>query len=576
MREIHYCNRCENKFATRVVAEVICPRCRATSGVSRLDGALRRRRLGQVRFGVVVLLAGFVFLLWILRREREDLARHSVLALLTDAEIDRKYAADVRLLRIYAEGLDHAVALAEHSPDLFSTTRLRELDPNARRRLGSIWSSVLDYCVALDSLKDFYSDFWRISALTRRARHTRSYILAYGACLAQYLHGMRFVRLVAGNSTLENMLDEPVSELGIPAKAFHGLKWRILHVVDASRIFAGHEYHRLVTDPGGAPDLPRDEETRWLLASEPEWFRRIEESYDLEGAGLVGRNALDLLEEETFEKWFPIQKEVAEWMGDTRLIAMKAALITEEQLHEMQSKLEPGDVLVERRNWFLSNVGLPGFWPHAALYVGSAEDFEAYFRDAEVDTWLRSLPAGAGSLLEHLRRTRPEKARAYESPHPHDHRPIRILEAVSEGGLMSSFEESMSSDYLAAMRPRLSKLDKAKAILKAFENVGAPYDFNFDFLTDSSIVCSELVYKAYLPEQDKPGLHFALIEVLGRMTLPANEIVHAFDEEYDTPRRQLDFVWFLDGSVAEGKAVTRDAEALRASWRRPKWDILQE
>ena len=37
---------------------------------------------------------------------------------------------------------------------------------------------------------------------------------------------------------------------------------------------------------------------------------------------------------------------------------------------------ETGDILVERRNWFLSNAFLPGFWPHAALYIGAVEDLE--------------------------------------------------------------------------------------------------------------------------------------------------------------------------------------------------------
>ena len=49
-------------------------------------------------------------------------------------------------------------------------------------------------------------------------------------------------------------------------------------------------------------------------------------------------------------------------------------LISPEQLDDLRTKLRPGDILIERRNWYISNSLLPGFWPHAALYLGSHKD----------------------------------------------------------------------------------------------------------------------------------------------------------------------------------------------------------
>jgi hypothetical protein len=124
---------------------------------------------------------------------------------------------------------------------------------------------------------------------------------------------------------------------------------------------------------------------------------------------------------------------------------------------------------------------------------------------------------------------------------------------------------------VAALRPRLPAVEKAAAILRAFGYAGRLYDFNFDFRTDTALVCSELVYKAYEPGPGRQGLRLALDEVLGRPVLPPSEIARLFDAEFGTPAVQLEFVRFLDGRRANGVAVERDVEAFRQSWRQPKW-----
>ena len=67
------------------------------------------------------------------------------------------------------------------------------------------------------------------------------------------------------------------------------------------------------------------------------------------------------------------QSQIATWLGDTRLVS-RPPFISLEQIEQVSEKIKPGDTILERRNWYLSNPWLPGFWPHSALYVGRMQD----------------------------------------------------------------------------------------------------------------------------------------------------------------------------------------------------------
>jgi len=70
--------------------------------------------------------------------------------------------------------------------------------------------------------------------------------------------------------------------------------------------------------------------------------------------------------------------------------------------------------------------------------------------------------------------------------------------------------------------------------VRAVGYAGRPYDFDFDFRTDTAIVCTELVYKAYDPAAGFPGVRWSLVEILGRPVIPANEFARQFDAAFGT------------------------------------------
>jgi len=146
------------------------------------------------------------------------------------------------------------------------------------------------------------------------------------------------------------------------------------------------------------------------------------------------------------------------------------------------------------------------------------------------------------------------------------------------GNTITTAEHAIGADSIAILRPDLPPLEKAKAIVRAFHYSGRPYDFNFDFTTDSALVCSELIYKSYEPSPEPPldmkGLTLPLVRVAGRPVTPPNDIARMFDEEYGSDGQQFDLVVFLDGFERAGTAVRGELEEFKKSWKRPNWHIL--
>jgi hypothetical protein len=262
---------------------------------------------------------------------------------------------------------------------------------------------------------------------------------------------------------------------------------------------------------------------------------------------------------------YPIQSKIFTWFGDIKLKRKGHGLIKRAQLETMIPRLLPGDILLERRNWFISNLFITGFWPHGIFYVGSPNDLKIYIdSDPQVKAYYQKL--GFSGLVDFLKKTYPNKWREYTTKK--DGNRIRVIEAVSEGVRFNSIEDSCNADFIAAMRPsKLSKLDKALAIADAFYYQGRPYDFNFDFISENALVCTELVVKAYGSDTMKHGINFRYITEMGKKVVKANTICRQFDEEFNTPKKQLSFVYFLKGLEHQKKAIVDTLAKFRRSWR---------
>ena len=476
-----------------------------------------------------------------------------------------RIANDEKVVKIQRRGLAGIIDFMDARDDLFPQQKRKDkhmLNREQKERIWSTWIAFLDRLMVLESIEQSYADYAEETDETLRKAAFR---IAYAAFLARYRHGLDFLAITERDPVFHVILNEPVPELGLGKATYSDLKYRYLHVAIASEFAAlglKSKFYGEEEADSLQPEITGDRAVIWRHGR---------------GNGVLQtfRNGAQLVKDASFKAYFPIQKGISDWMGDVKVLRAEKSLISFDQIKAMPQRLEPGDVLLERREWYLSNIGLPGFWPHAALYVGTPAQRRDYFRDAEVAAWVKQQGFSDGSFEKLLRFREP--AAYTESLQPREERhPSRVLEAIGEGVMFTSLEHSAYADSLAVLRPLRSKLEKAKAIVTAFHYSGRPYDFNFDFLTDDKLVCTELVYKAYEKSVDRIGLQLPTVEVLGRLAMPANEIVKQFDRNYGTPRQQFELVLFLDGHERDREAVEAGVETFRESWKRPKWHVITQ
>ena len=131
---------------------------------------------------------------------------------------------------------------------------------------------------------------------------------------------------------------------------------------------------------------------------------------------------------------------------------------------EVAHTLAPGDILLARKNWYLSNLALPGFWPHAALYVGTTKDLATNFDDdPEIQTWMsKELSVVGMRYTEYLRTRFPVTCERLERSEGGPE-PLVVIEALSEGVSQSALGH-VTGDYVAALRPLLGKVARARAV----------------------------------------------------------------------------------------------------------------
>ena len=474
----------------------------------------------------------------------------SPLTEMTDTDIRQSIQDD--LVRLDILNKNSAALLSSLESNLLLDPQPQKLTPESRTQLKNMWYEFLMLSFEYELIKNKYKGFYQVDYVAKPALHCNAFFIAFSAFTNQYASALNLTSLIDSNPSINTILNEPADKY--PTNSLYDLKQKLTHPDSLLQLSAGTAYLQLVKK-----DITlNNNSTSKLQKQAQDIYKKLSKN-----PKILLQNPLEFLERSAFVTWFPIQKAVAHRMSKIRTTA-RDYFISYKALEKYKQKLLPGDILLERRNWHMTNIGIPGFWPHVAFFIGTSTDIDNYFAGIKI---LNGKPASL-----YLKEKYPK---ACDSFIEKDELGFdkNILEALDKGIIFTSIEKSGHADYLAAVRPKLSKEEKFNAIIRALSYWSRPYDYNFDFMTDDALVCSELIYKAY---EDTKNLTFKPSIINGRYLLPPHLIIQKFDEEFDTPNRQIDFVFYLEGNEEKATFFEKDVKTFRKSVKYPKWDIMQK
>jgi len=143
----------------------------------------------------------------------------------------------------------------------------------------------------------------------------------------------------------------------------------------------------------------------------------------------------------------------------------------QEVLSDIRGSLQAGDILLEKTPFRLTDKLIPGYWGHAAVWIGTEEELK------ELGIWSNPVVA----------RYRDEISKGR-----------LVVEALRSGVEMNTLTHFLNIDSVGILRkPDLSREARANTVIQTLRQVGKPYDFNFDVESKERVYCSKLVYLSY-------------------------------------------------------------------------------
>jgi len=378
-------------------------------------------------------------------------------------------------------------------------------DEAVRHLLVSYWQS-------RSALLELVTAFRRETDFDAQQR-PRAFLVAFAAALV-LIDAARFLReRFHEDRILRAKLNEPEPHFAIPAWTYETVQASLTKPLHVWHLYHALSYFQL--HEGELRALSADEPFGSLLMLIDRLSTRLQiglRSYTRMRVRVKTRLAWNALRRDLLHRaLFGLQRLAGNFASEVSVRPAHCPQLPNRIVEQLRGVLRPGDVLITRKEHALTNYFLPGFWPHAALFLGDCPGLERM----GVSQHHHALPRWR-RLLE---------------VDPHE--PARVLEALKDGVQIRSFRSPCCCDAIAVLRPQLEESQIAEALCRGLFHEGKEYDFDFDFTRSDRLVCTEVVYRSY---DGVAGMTFPLTRRAGRMTLAAEDLIQmALDQRHFRP-----------------------------------------
>jgi len=327
------------------------------------------------------------------------------------------------------------------------------------------------------------------------------FVVAWAGALV-LIDAARFIRRnCKDRPAVLQKLNEPEPHFGIPAGTYNRIQASLTSPVHAWHLYHAREYWN--QNQSFLVEIASDTELEPLIeiVAQNQALNDIDlQHFAVDRLRVRARQAQTTSRDLIGRAFYGLQKAMSRLISDKYTQSGHTPRLPEAIAEQVRQIIRPGDVFVNRKDHAFTNYFLPGYWPHAAFYLGRTGELEQMgiaTHENGRPRWRRLLECDATD-------------------------PGRVVESMKDGVRIRSLRSPFAADAITVIRPRVSDQAVAEAIGRALFHEGKPYDFDFDFTRSDRLVCTEVVYRSF---EGVSGVQFPLTQRAGRMTLAAEDLL---------------------------------------------------